>query len=79
MVRERDEEDTDNDDLCDDEEPEDVVDDLDTDADGLRRRFLASYRFVPLCSYWPLYEAFILEPVCSLRDTFFRGITLSSR
>lgn len=86
-MRERDEEDTDNDDLCDDEDPEDVVcdddleEDTDTDADGLRSRFFTSYLFAPLCSYWPLCEAFFFwEAVCcSLRDTFFRGVTLSSR
>ena len=81
-MRERDEEDREDDDgpYEDDEDPEVVVrddedpeDDPDTDADGLRRRFFASWRSAPLCSYLPLCGDFVLEPVC------FRGATLASR
>ena len=79
-VRERDEEDREADDPYDDnEEPEVVVRDddpevdPDTDADDLRRRFFASCRVAPLCSYLPLFVVFFLESV------FFRGAALASR
>ena len=77
-VRERDEGDDDpyDDDpevVVRDDEDEDPEDDPDTDADDLRRRFFASWRFAPLCSYLPLCGAFVLEPAC------FCGATLASR